>query len=87
MARQSISLTKPNDQWLKSLVESEEYSSKSEIVNDLIRKERDRQNELIWLRAKLQKSEDRLLAEGPVTQTPEELLVDIKKVARDNGQL
>ncbi len=87
MARQSISLTKPNDQWLKSLVESEEYSSKSEIVNDLIRKERDRQNELIWLRAKLQKSEDRLLAEGPVTQIPEELLTDIKKVARDNGQL
>lgn len=87
MARQSISLTKPNDQWLKSLVESEEYSSKSEIVNDLIRKERDRQNELLWLRAKLQKSEDRLLVEGLVTQTPEELLADIKKVARDNGQL
>ena len=87
MARQSISLTKPNDQWLKSLVESEEYSSKSEVVNDLIRKERDRQNELLWLRAKLQKSENRLATEGPVTQSPEELLADIKKSVRANGQL
>lgn len=85
MARQSISLTKPNDQWLKSLVESEEYSSKSEIVNDLIRKERNRQNELLWLREKLKKSEERLAVEGPVTQSPEELLAEIKKVADDNG--
>ena len=83
MARQSISLTKPNDQWLKSLVENEEYSSKSEIVNDLIRKERDRQNELLWLRAKLKKSEERLAVEGPVTQTPEELLAEIKKTTSD----
>lgn len=87
MARQSISLTKPNDLWLKSLVENEEYSSKSEVVNDLIRKERDRQNELLWLRAKLQKSENRLATEGPITRSPEELLADVKKAARANGQL
>lgn len=47
MARQSISFSKPNDQWLKSLVESEEYSSKSEIMNDPIRKERGKQNEFL----------------------------------------
>lgn len=86
MARQTISLTKPNDQWLKSLVESQEYSSKSEVVNDLIRKERDRQNELLWLRAKLQKSENRMATEGPLTQTPEKFLEDIKKTAKDYGK-
>ena len=37
MARQSISFTKPNDEWLKSQVDSNEYSSKSELVNDLIK--------------------------------------------------
>ena len=37
MTRQSISLTQPNDEWLKTQVESKEYSSKSELVNDLIR--------------------------------------------------
>ena len=31
MPRQSISLTPPNDEWLKAQVDSEEYSSKSEI--------------------------------------------------------
>ena len=36
MNRQSISFTKPNDEWLKKMVASQEYSSKSELVNDLI---------------------------------------------------
>lgn len=37
MPRQSISFTPPNDQWLKAQVESQEFSSKSDVVNDLIR--------------------------------------------------
>jgi len=43
MARQSISFTTPNEAWLKEQVESEEYTSKSEVVNDLIRKARENQ--------------------------------------------
>jgi len=61
------------------LVGNEEHSGKGEIVYDLIRKERDRQNELLWLLAKLEKSEDGLLTEGPLAQISEELLADIKK--------
>ena len=53
MARQSISLTKPNDDWLKSMVDSEEYVSKSEVVNDLIRQAR----EIDMIRAKLEAAE------------------------------
>lgn len=33
MGRQSISFTAPNDEWLKSQVANQEYSSKSELVN------------------------------------------------------
>ena len=58
MARQSISLTKPNDEWLKSQVEKEEYASKSELVNDLIRQARKQQVQVDWIRAKLEKSEE-----------------------------
>ena len=36
MSRQSISFTEPNDEWLKAQVNGKEYSSKSELVNDLI---------------------------------------------------
>ena len=48
---------KPNDEWLKAQVNSEEYSSKSEIINDLIRQARKQQAEADWIRAKLNKSE------------------------------
>ena len=57
MARQSISFTKPNEEWLKAQVDSEEYSSKSELINDLIRQAREQQKQIDWLRAKLIKAE------------------------------
>lgn len=57
MARQSISFTKPNDEWLKAQVDSKEYSSKSELVNDLIRQARKQQVQIDWIRAKLEKAE------------------------------
>lgn len=57
MARQSISLTEPNDEWLKSQIESKEYTSKSELVNDLIRQARQQQSQVDWIRLRLQKAE------------------------------
>lgn len=58
MARQSISFTKPNDEWLKAQIESQEYSSKSELVNDLIRQARNQQKEIDYIRMKLTKAEE-----------------------------
>ncbi|GAB5557045.1 MAG: hypothetical protein SchgKO_12580 [Schleiferiaceae bacterium] len=57
MTRQSISFTKPNDDWLRQLVESQEYSSKSEIINDLVRQARKQQAEVDYIRLKLEKAE------------------------------
>ncbi len=57
MSRQSISFTPPNDEWLKTQVESKEYSSKSELVNDLIRQARKQQAQVDWVIAKLEKAE------------------------------
>ncbi len=57
MPRQSISFSKPNDEWLKAQVDNEEYSSKSELVNDLIRQARKQHAQIDWIRAKLEKSE------------------------------
>ena len=58
MARQSISFTKPNDEWLKAQVDNNEYSSKSELVNDLIRQARKQQVQIDWIRAKIEKAEN-----------------------------
>ena len=58
MARQSISFTKPNDEWLKEQVDNQEYSSKSELINDLIRQARKQQIQIDWIRAKLDRAEN-----------------------------
>ena len=57
MSRQSISFTQPNDEWLKSQVNSKEYSSKSELVNDLVRQARKQQIQIDWIGSKLERAE------------------------------
>ena len=57
MSRSSISFTPPNDEWINSQISSEEYNSKSEVVNDLIRKARKEQDEISYIRAQLIASE------------------------------
>ena len=79
MARQSISLTPPNDEWLKAQVDSEEYTSKSDVVNDLIRKAR----EIELIRAKLIRAEQ----SGFIEQTPAEILAEFKEELRADGKL
>lgn len=75
MGRQSISLTKPNDEWLQERVASKEYASKSELVNDLIRQERKRVEEIEWLRLELIKGEK----SGYSNKSKEEILALAKK--------
>lgn len=76
MARQSISLTEPNDTWLKNQVDSNEYSSKSELVNDLIRQARKQQKQIDWINAKLEKAEK----SGFTTSSKAEILAKSKSL-------
>ena len=76
MARQSISFTKPNDEWLKLQVDSKEYSIKSEVVNYLIRQARKQQVQVDWIRAKLNKSE----SSGFTDETKEQILKQSKSL-------
>lgn len=70
MSRQSITFTEPNDQWLKAQIDSQEYTSKSELVNDLIRQARKQQVEIDWIRAKLENAEN----SGFTNDSKEEIL-------------
>jgi len=76
MTRQSISISKPNDEWLKAQIENEEYSSKSELVNDLIRQARKQDAQIEWVRAKLEKSE----RSGFTSDTKEQILKQSKSL-------
>ena len=72
MPRQSITLTSQNDLWLRNHVEHiQDYSNKSELINDLIR--RARRAELINI--KLMEAEQ----SGFVSQSPAEMLVEFKE--------
>ncbi len=79
MARQSISFTKPNDEWLKSQIESEEYSSKSELVNDLIRQARNQQVQIDWIKSKLEKAEK----SGFTNESKEQILAKSKSLLNE----
>lgn len=83
MTRQSISFTQPNDEWLKAQVESQEYSSKSEVINDLIRKARQKQEEIEWIRAKLVEAEK----SGFTDMGRDQILAQSKEGLRRNGEL
>ncbi|MFT4662676.1 MAG: antitoxin ParD1/3/4 [Patiriisocius sp.] len=79
MARQSISFTEPNDDWLKSQVENKEYSSKSELVNDLIRQARSQQRQIDWINSKLEKAEN----SGFTSDSKEQILAKSKSQLND----
>ncbi len=81
MSRTSISFTQPNDEWIKSQIDSKEFSSKSDVINNLVRKARSQQAEIEYIRAKLIKSEQ----SGFTKLGREEMLAEIKKKARQDG--
>lgn len=76
MSRQSISFTKPNDDWLKNQVDSNEYSSKSELVNDLIRQARKQQVQVDWIRTRLLEAEK----SGFTNDTKDQILKESKSL-------
>ena len=76
MTRQSISLTQPNDEWLKNQVDSKEYSSKSELINDLVRQARKQQLQIDWISSKLESAEN----SGFTNDSKEQILMQSKSL-------
>jgi antitoxin ParD1/3/4 len=79
MTRQSISFTQPNDEWLKTQVDSKEYSSKSELVNDLVRQARKQQRQIDWVRLKLESAEN----SGFTNDSKEQILLKSKSLLNE----
>ena len=79
MTRQSISFTNPNDEWLKTQVDNKEYSSKSELVNDLIRQARKQHIQIDWIRTKLEQAEN----SGFTNDSKEQILKQSKSLLND----
>ncbi len=81
--RASLSITEPNDQWIQAQIDSKEFTSRSDVVNDLIRKARG----IDAIRAKLIAAELSVEERGWVEKTPDEMLDGFKEKARQDGKL
>ena len=79
MPRQSISLSPPNDEWLKDQVDSEEFANKSEAVNALIRKAREAEK----INEHLIKAE----LSGFTAADPKNMLAEFKQTAKTRDLL
>ena len=73
MPRQTITLSDPNHAWLQARVESGEFKTQTEAVNDALRR----------ARAKLIRAEQR----GFTDMTPDQILKESKEELRKNGDL
>ncbi|MDQ5928731.1 MAG: antitoxin ParD1/3/4 [Bacteroidota bacterium] len=75
MARQSITLANQNDEWLKQQIKKEEFTSKSEAVNYLIKQAREREAYDDYVGLKLERGEKSGFSDK---QTREEMLAEFK---------
>ena len=80
MPRQSISLTEPNADWVKARIDSKEYTSMSDAVNDLIRQARRQEDQKIEkIRAMLIKAEESLEEHGYSQKTLNDIWEDARQ--------
>ena len=83
MPRQTITFTEPNHDWLQARVDSGEFKTHTEAVNDALRRVREIENGVDTIRAKLIAAEQR----GFSDRTPELILERSKDELRRNGEL
>ena len=77
--RASLSITEPNESWIQAQIDSKEFTSRSEVINDLIRKAR----EIELIRARLIAAEQG----GFSKRTAEEILAVSKSALRADDAL
>ncbi len=81
--RASLSLTEPNERWIQDQIDSKEFTSRSEVINDLIRKAREVED----IRARLIAAEMSVTEKGWVTTSQEEKLNRFRERAGGDGKL
>lgn len=83
MTKQSVNFTLPNDDWLNEKVASKEYPNKTDIINDLIRRERAREEKFKILKAAIEKGWASDIVEDNVL----DIMQRVEKRMTENGAL
>jgi antitoxin ParD1/3/4 len=87
MIKKSISVTEQQNDWIKAQISTGHYGNDSEVIRELIRerqlREQESNGEIARIRAKLIKAEK----SGFTDDSAEDILADIKKEMRMDGEL
>ena len=81
--RASLSISTPNEKWIQGQIDSGEFSSRSEVINDLIRKAR----EIEAVRTRLIAAEQSAVEQGWVDETAQQLLAGFRNKAGQDGKI
>lgn len=83
MPRQTITISDPNHNWLQARIDSGEYKTHTEAVNDALRRVREIESGVDAIRTKLIRAEQR----GFTNLTPKQILKKSKNELGQNGEL
>lgn len=81
--RKSISFTPPQDDWIKSQIASGKYTSDSEVIRDLIRRQQEREDKFEELKAAIQEG----IESGVSDRTVPQIMKDVEDRLRADGKL
>ena len=81
--RASLSISEPNERWVQAQIDSKEFSSRSEVINNLIRKAR----EIEEIRQRLIASELAIAEKSWVNTSQEAMLKGFRERATKDGKL
>lgn len=79
MGKQSVNFTPPDEEWLNAKVAGAEYASKTELVNDLIRQERQREDKYQMLKSAIEQGLDSGISEKTIDDIRNDVLTRLKK--------
>lgn len=85
MTRADKSLSELNEDWIQSQIDSKRFSSRREVLNDLVRQAREREPE--YRDAQLMAAEEAIKREGWALKTSEDMIEGLKVKARELRKL
>lgn len=82
MATMTVSLPDPMKDWIERQIETGDYASSSDYVRDLVRRDRERKDNLLELQKLIDESE----ASGISPRSLDEIFAEARAMARRPGQ-
>ncbi len=81
--RKSITFTEQQDKWIKMQIQKGDFTNDSEYIRNLVRKDQERNKKMVDLK----KAIDEGFNSGVSTKTIADIMSNVEKSMRENGEL